>query len=219
LPRVSTAALLLFALALALSPSAFAAPAGLQFEIQGTGSQMGGNTGIAGVHSVTDLFAPQFGFTVGATYGFTDHLVVGVRSGMFAEKKDLTGFAREFGGLSPSFALEQELQVVPTHALLQYRARLGKKFGVYDEFGAGVSSMKLVTEVFRSGQSLQRTPHRQDNLSFLIGGGASWDYQTAFSVLASFDVLMIPSANGDVLVQGDNPQFFMFSLGIRYPRR
>jgi len=219
-PRFATATLLLAALSLAVAPRpSGAAPIGFQVELQGVGSQLGGNTGIAGIHSVTDLYAPQFGFMVGATYGFTDHLVFGVRSGEFAEKQDVTDIAREVGSLSAPLTANAELQVIPTHALLQYRAKLARKFGVYDEFGVGVSSFKQNFEVFRSGQSLVRTAARQLNLSFLIGGGGSWDYQTAFSVIASFDVLVVPSANGEVWSEGHNPQFFMFALGIRYPRR
>ena len=215
---IATAFVALLAL-IAATNLASAAPAGFQVEIQGTGSQLGANTALTENHSISDLFAPQFGFSLGATYGFTEHLVVGVRGGAFAERKDLSDLARESGELPPGFTVNQEMQVTPVHGLLQYRAKLGKKFGVYDELGVGVSSFKLRSEVFRDGQSLVRTADYQRNLSFLIGGGASWDYQTAFSVLASFDVLMVPSANGDVWSTGDNPHFWMFSLGIRYPRR
>jgi hypothetical protein len=220
LARHSTAASLVALLALlAATNLASAAPAGFQVEIQGTGSQLGANTGIAQINSVSDVFAPQFGFSLGATYGFTEHLVFGVRGGSFAERKDVTEFAHEANLLPAGLTATQELQVIPLHGLLQYRARLGKKFGVYDELGVGVSSFKLRQEAFRDGQSLARFALYQKNLSFLIGGGASWDYQTAFSVLASFDVLMVPSANGDVWSTGDNPHFWMVSLGIRYPRR
>jgi hypothetical protein len=220
LARLSTAAFSLVVLALAAATnSASAAPIGFQVELQGVGSQLGNNSGINGDHAVSDLFAPQFGFTAGVTYGFTEHLVAGFRSGVFSERKDVSEVARQAGGLPAGFSANHELQVIPTHALLQYRAKLGGKFGVYDEFGVGVSSFKQVVEVFRADQSLFRSASYQKNFSLLIGGGASWDYQTAFSVVASFDVLLVPTENGDVWGTGDNPQFMMFSLGIRYPRR
>ena len=200
-----------------------------QAEVFGLTTLLSGSSSLAEGHERTDLYSPGIGYSLGATMGLTDHLRVGVRTGMFRDQKDLPpALALSRWKALPGYSsfrasqatsIHRKLTAIPTHAVVQYRHRLPGKLTLYDEIGAGVASFTEKVSYEGAGGTRLRLSAYQKNLSLLVGGGVSWDYRNIGSIVAGVDVQMIPSRDGQVWNGGDNPQFVNFEFGLRYPRR
>ncbi len=200
-----------------------------QFEANGIGSLLSGGSEFLAGHSVHDLFGNGVGFSLGVNAGFTDHLGAGLRTGLFRDIKEFSPSlapARwaSSAGYDPFAAaratsVKRKLTTIPTLAVLQYRARIARGFGFYDEFGLGAASFTEQVVYRQNGTTSFVLANRQKNLALLFGGGVTWDLGLVASLALSADVLMVPSKDGQVWSGGDNPQFVQIALGVRYPRR
>lgn len=200
----------------------------VQFEAAGLVSQISGNSGLGG-GSVSDFFSTGYGFSLGISVGMGKHLSLGYRTGLFDDSKDiapelappvwssLPGYNRFQAANATN--IHRKLTSIPHHAILGYHARLGQRFGFYDEFGLGLTSFTGKMEYYNGDRSQFRLSAYQLNFSMLLGGGVTWDYQNLATLVAGVNVLMVPTQDGDVWSSGDNPQYIQFSLGFRYPRR
>lgn len=211
------------------SPALAAAP---RFQIEGLGlaSLLSGSASIADQHDRRDLYAPGIGFSIGAEYALTNHVWVGVRTGLVDQSKD---------GIDPAIALarwsnlpgyssfraaratriDRKLTTIPTHGIVQWRGQLPGRIGYYDEVGVGVASYTDKIEYLGDSGSLMRLSGYQKNLSLLIGAGLSWNWKNIATLVGGADVEIVPSLNGEVWNSGDNPQLVHLELGVRYPRR
>ena len=215
-------------LILAAGPALAAAP---RFQFEGSGSLgfLSGSASLADGHDRRDLYPPAIGFTFTAEFSVTEHLWLGVRSGLFDESKDdiapaialtrwskLPGYSRFLA--SQATHVERKLSTIPTHGIIQWRGHLPGRIGYWDELGVGVASFTDKIEYFGPSGSLMRLSAYQKNLSLLLGAGLSWDLKR-FTVLGGVDIEMIPSKDGEVWNGGDDPQVAHVVLGLRYPHR
>lgn len=212
----------------AAGPALAASP---RFQLEGSGALalLSGSATLADGQDRRDFYPPAIGFAITAEYGFTEHIWIGVRSGLLDESKNdidpstalerwsrLPGYSRFRA--SQATRIERKLTTIPTHAILQWRGHLPGKIGYWDEVGIGVGSFSDKIEYFGASGSLMRLAGYQKNLSILLGAGLSWDLKPV-TVLGGVDIEMIPSQDGDVWIGGDDPQFAHIVLGLRYPRR
>ena len=216
-------------LTVVLPPAARAADVTkFQVEAFGIGTLLSGSASLAENHDRTDIYSNGYGAVGGATLGIAPNLLIGFRTGLFREEKDLAPTLelvrwRRLPGYSSSGAngatsIHRQMTVIPTHAILQYRHRLTGRVHLNDEIGVGVARFTEKIDYERSGRTSLRLAGYQTNLSLLFGGALSWDLK-ATTLVAGVDVEMIPSRDGQVWGGGDDPQFVTLQLGIRYPRR
>lgn len=216
--------------AVAMARPALAAPARFQIEGLGTGSLLSGSASLADQRDRRDYYPMGIGFSLAATLGVTDHVVLGVRTGLFDQRKDdiapsaalvrwrhLPNYSSS--SAAQATAIDRKLTTIPTHAIVQYRGRLAGQFGFYDEIGVGVASFTDKLDYRKGGSTVMRLSAYQKNLSLLAGAGMTWDWKSLASVVGGVSVEMIPSLNGQVWDGGDNPQLVHLQLGVRYPRR
>jgi hypothetical protein len=225
--------LFFWTLTVLLTGAAGISPAGAatkyQFEANGIGSLLSGGSEFLGGHSVHDLFGKGYGFSLGVNAGFTDHLGAGIRTGLFRDTKDFSpslaparwASSANYSAFAAARAtsVNRKLTTIPTLAVLQYRARIARGFGFFDEFGVGAASFTEKVAYERNGATSFVLANRQKNLVLQFGGGATYDLGPAASLALSASVLMVPSKDGAIWSGGDNPQFVQLALGIRYPRR
>ena len=221
---------LLLGLLIAALPTTARAADVTKFQVEafGIGTLLSGSASLAEDHDLKELHSDGLGFAGGATLGVAPNLLIGFRTGLFREEKDVAPALalarwRRLPGYSTSRAsgatsIHRKMTVVPTHAILQYRHRLAGRVSLNDEIGVGVARFTEKIDNERSGNTTLRLAAYQTNLSFLVGSALSWDLK-AVTLVAGADIELVPSRDGQVWGGGDNPQFVTLQLGIRYPRR
>ncbi len=227
--RPAVRGLLAACIAIFAAGTALADAPRFQVDVSGLSSWLSGSPSLADDHDRRDLYAPGIGFAFTAEYGVTQHLWLGVRTGLVREKKDgidpalalarwqeLPGYSRFRA--AEATKIDRDLTTIPTHAILQWRGKLPGRIGYWDEIGVGVGSFTDKIDYVGTNGQLLRLSAYQKNLSLLIGTGLSVDW-TAATFYAGADIEMVPTENGQIWNTGDNPQFAHVVLGFRYPRR
>jgi hypothetical protein len=198
------------------------------YELTGIATRITGGSSLSEGHSTSDVYGTGVGFTVGVHLGFTRYLSLGYRTGLFRDEKDITpGAAPAVWSSLPDYnpfraqfttRIERRLSSIPHHLVLQNHGHFAKRFGFYDEVGAGLTRFTSKMHYFSPNGSQFILAAYQTNFSVLLGGGLTWDYRNVFTVMGGVSVLAVPTRDGQVWASGDNPQFVTATLGIRYPK-
>jgi len=174
-----------------------------------------------GTLSSGDKLSDAFGFGGNATGSawlrMSRGLWLGVRAGYLKSHQDFTFTYRpSFGAPPVSAPATRTLNSIPVLAVIQLRGNPRRKLGLYGEGGLGVTTFN--ERIVYSPAGFQPQSFFQLTPSYLLGGGVTMAAGRDFELLLGADVLQSFAGQGDVFQKGDNPAYFMVSLGARYPR-
>jgi hypothetical protein len=144
-------------------------------------------------------------------------LWLGVRAGYLTSQQDFTFTYRPSFGAPPVTApATRTLSSIPVLAVIQLRADPHRRLGLFGEGGLGVTTFN--ERIVYSPAGIEPQSFFQLTTSYQLGGGVTMAAGRNFELLLSADVLQSFAGKGDVFEHGDNPAYFMVSLGARYPR-
>jgi len=205
--------LLLTLLAAPVRAGAGTAP-GVQVQIDGLGAGPVGKYAFAGGRAASFFYGPGPGPGVmgSVTFGVRQHIVLGVRGGVYRDEKS-QDLGPPIGG-----TIKRKLTAVPVHVISQYRGRLPWwGLSLYGESGIGVvtHTQKLRLDAFTPPFVLAA---HQTSFSFMGGAGLSHPIAKEVDLVLSSDYYQALTKRGDAWGPGDNPKAVVVSLGLRFPR-
>ncbi len=221
--------LFLLALAVAVPAAAMADTSTPGFQLQADGLLFGPLGELPSQHSarMSDMFANGGGFAITATVGLTRRWAAGLRVASYRSTKDgqfeFLDFATPAGLSLPAgagpYTIERELELLPIHALLQYRRPLAARLEWQAEGGAGlISTIDHMSLVSRDGSgTLASISGYQKDASWTVGTALALQAPGNLDVVASARYIGTFSGDGAVWMQSDDPSFTNWTLGLRYP--
>ena len=174
-----------------------------------------------GTLSSGDKLSDAFGFGGNASGSawvrMSRGLWIGARAAYLKSQHDFTFTYRpSFGAPPVSAPATQTLNSIPVLAMVPVRGDPHRRLGLYGEGGLGVTTFN--SRIVYSPVGFEPQSFFQLTVSYLLGGGVTMAAGRNVELLVSTDYLQSFAGQGDVFQHGDNPAYFMVSLGARYPR-
>lgn len=182
----------------ALTLSAASAMAGgWQIDIDGLYANPTGSLGDTDT-DLKDLVDGAIGFRGDVLYGLSDSFSLGVGAGWWKnnESEDVIDLGEELS-----------LTSVPLHGIVMWQTAGDGPVGFWLRGGAGLTSHKVDGTFGDDSQS---------SFSWEVGGGLAVAVSDTWDITGGVAYNQASTSDGDVWDDGDNPKFWLFSVGLRY---
>jgi hypothetical protein len=107
---------------------------------------------------------------------------------------------------------------VTVQAMLQYRRSLGTALGYFLELGGGVNSFTGRIHLRAASRELLNIAGYQREPAYSLGGGLALRLPHNLDLVGGARYCGTRTGNGAVWASGDDPAFFLWSVGLRTPR-
>ncbi len=211
-PHLAVAALLAASALLAPARARAAGDHGFQFDARWMGTQPIGHYRAQGVKAAD---AEKFGGNAGmrALVQLNRRYAIGADIAYLRNQKDFAVDVDPRPNVTVIRTIRRSLAAIPMDVLFEARSDTHRRASGYVQGGVGITSY---TERFVGG--LQPLDRRQQAFSWVVGGGAAWGLNRDVEIMGGVDWRRAATVNGDIWRLRDDPQYLVWSLGMRYPR-
>jgi hypothetical protein len=206
------AAALLAPALLAPAPARAAGDHGFQIEARWMGTQPIGHYRAQGVKASD---AENFGGNAGmrALIQLNRRYAIGADIAYLKNQKDFTVDVDPRPSVTDIRTIRRSLAALPIDVLFEARTDTHRRVSGYAQGGVGITSYTL-----RLTGGFQPLDRRQQAFSWVAGGGAVVGINRDLEVVGGVDWRRSATVNGDIWLLRDDPQYLVWSLGMRYPR-